>query len=142
MKYLLDTDTLIYLLKGHDKVIEKITHIHADDPCTSIVNYSELLFGTYHSSKVKQNVEKITSLMSDLKILPFCEQSAEIFAKEKALLKRNGIIIADLDLMIASISIINDVTLVSNNTKPFSRLNHLKLENWAARNLQFDTLLT
>lgn len=132
MKYLLDTDTLIYFLKGHDKVVEKMTYLSANEPCTSIINYSELLYGAYHSTKVKQNVEKVTALLVDIEILPFCIQSAEIFAKEKAQLKSKGTVIADLDLMIASISMQHDVTLVSNNVKHFSRLSKLKLENWAA----------
>ncbi len=132
MKYLLDTDILIYFLKGHAKIIEKMAHLYADDPCTSIVNYSELLFGAYHSNRVKQNLDIMSALMADIKILPFCPQAAEIFAKEKAKLKIKGETIADLDLMIASISIQNNVILVSNNIKHFSRLSHLKLENWAA----------
>lgn len=132
MKYLLDTDTLIYFLKGHDKVVEKMAYVSADEPCTSIVNYSELLYAAYHSSRVKQNVEKVNALLVDIKILPFCIQSADIFAKEKAQLKSRGTIIADLDLMIASISMQHDVILVSNNIKHFTRLPRLKLENWAA----------
>jgi len=51
-----------------------------------------------------------------------------IFAKEKARLKKSGNIIADMDLMIASIAIENDCTLFSNNIKHFDRIKNLDLE--------------
>ncbi|MEA2111259.1 MAG: type II toxin-antitoxin system VapC family toxin, partial [Campylobacterota bacterium] len=66
--------------------------------------------------------------LESFKILEFTQVSSLIFAKEKARLKKSGNIIADMDLMIASIAIENDCTLISNNIKHFDRIQNLELE--------------
>lgn len=130
MKYVLDTDMLIYFLKGEANVVACLNNKSADDISITIVNHTELLFGAFNSIKKKENLYKIQTFLETLAILPFCAESSYIFAKNKALLKQEGNIIADLDLMIASITLQHDCILVSNNTKHFERIKGLKLENW------------
>lgn len=131
MKYVLDTDILIYFLKGHEKVIEHISHVSLDKIAMTIVNHTELLFGAFNSVHQKKNLDKIQAFLKQLNILPFCEDASHIFAHQKALLKKQGNIIADLDLMIASIALTHQCTLVTNNTKHFVRIKGLKMENWS-----------
>lgn len=131
MKYILDTDILIYLLKGDEKVVTNISQVASDSLHTTIINHAELFFGAFNSNKKKQNLEMTQALFSKIKILPFCEKTSYCFAEQKALLKNDGNIIADMDLMIASISLHHHMTLVTNNTKHFNRIKHLKLENWS-----------
>jgi len=129
--FLLDSDILIYFLKGRGDVVAKVLAHPPEDLVTSRINFTELLYGAYNSAKVEKNLKVITSFLESFDILEFDAQSAAIFAKEKARLKKNGTILADMDLMIASIAIANDLILVSNNTKHFRRIKSLKLENWA-----------
>ena len=70
----------------------------------------------------------IEPFLDNFKILEFTKNSSLIFAKEKAILKKSGNIIADMDLMIASIAIENDCILITNNIKYFQRIENLKLE--------------
>lgn len=133
MKYVLDTDTLIYLLKGHENVIEHLSFIPSESICTTIINHSELLFGAYNSARKKTNLEKVQLLLSKIPILPFCQQSSSIFAQHKAKLREKGNTLADLDLMIASITMQHQMILVTNNIKHFSRLINLNLENWTVK---------
>ena len=70
----------------------------------------------------------IEPFLDNFKILEFTKNSSLIFAKEKARLKKSGNIIADMDLMIASIAIENDCVLLSNNIKHFQRIQNLELE--------------
>ena len=130
--FLLDSDILIYFLKGRGDVVAKVLAYPPEDLVTSRINFTELLYGAYNSAKVEKNLKVITSFLESFDILEFDARSAAIFAKEKARLKKNGTILADMDLMIASIAIANDLILVSNNTKYFRRIKSLKLENWAA----------
>ena len=65
--------------------------------------------------------------MDSFKILQFDKKSSEIFAKLKSKLKKEGKIIADMDLMIASITISNNATLFTNNLKHFERIKNLKI---------------
>jgi len=127
-KYLLDSDILIYFLKGKQEVVERISKIPMDSLHISRINYTELIYGAYNSAKINQNLEIIEPFLDNFKILEFTQKSSLIFAKEKARLKKNGNIIADMDLMIASIAIENDCTLISNNIKYFQRVQNLKLE--------------
>jgi len=128
-KYLIDSDMLIYFLKGKKEIIEKISQIPIDNLYISRINYTELTYGAYNSTRIEQNLKIIEPFLDNFKILEFTKDSSLIFAKEKARLKKSGNIIADMDLMIASIAIENDCILISNNIKHFKRIKNLKLEN-------------
>ncbi|MBN2011111.1 type II toxin-antitoxin system VapC family toxin [candidate division KSB1 bacterium] len=132
MIYSIDTDIIIYFLKNNPVVIEKFNATDIDDMTITIINYTELLFGAYNSSRVSQNLSKIRSFLQSFKIVQFSKQSAEMFAQLKSLLKKSGSQIADMDLMIASICLTNNLTLVTNNIKHFSRITGLRLENWSS----------
>lgn len=127
-KYLVDSDILIYFLKGQQEVVEKLSKIPIDDLYISRINYTELLYGAYNSTKIEQNLKIIEPFLDNFKVLEFTKKSSLIFAKEKARLKKSGNIIADMDLMIASIAIENECTLISNNIKHFHRVQNLELE--------------
>ncbi len=127
-KYLIDSDILIYFLKGKQEVVQRLSQIPIDDLYISRINYTELIYGAYNSSKINQNLKVIEPFLDNFKVLEFTQISSIIFAKEKARLKKNGNIIADMDLMIASIAIENDCTLISNNIKHFDRVQNLELE--------------
>lgn len=127
-RYLIDSDILIYFLKGKQEVVERLSQIPIDDLYISRINHTELLYGAYNSSKIDQNLKIIEPFLDSFRVLEFTQISSLIFAKEKARLKKNGNIIADMDLMIASIAIENDCTLISNNLKHFDRVKDLELE--------------
>ena len=127
-KYLIDSDILIYFLKGKQEVVQRLSQIPIDDLYISRINYTELIYGDYNSSKIDQNLKVIEPFLDSFKVLEFTKTSSLVFAKEKARLKKNGNIIADMDLMIASIAIENDCTLISNNIKHFDRVRNLELE--------------
>ncbi len=127
-KYLIDSDVLIYFLKGKQEVVQRLSQIPIDDLYISRINYTELIYGAYNSSKIDQNLKVIEPFLDSFKILEFTKTSSLVFAKEKARLKKNGNIIADMDLMIASIAIENDCTLISDNIKHLDRVQNLELE--------------
>jgi predicted nucleic acid-binding protein len=125
--YILDSDILIYFLKGQREIIEKVISIPQENLYITIINYTELLYGIYNSNKITQNREKILPFLNNFKILQFDKNASLVFAKLKAKLKKGGNIIADMDLMIASITISNKATLFTNNIKHFKRIQNLKI---------------
>ncbi len=125
----LDSDILIYFLKGKKEIVDEVLSIPTDELYTTRINYTELYYGAYNSSRVNQNLEKIEPFLKNFKILEFDENSSHIFAKLKARLKKEGNIIADMDLMIASITIANKQELFTNNVRHFERVKELKVKS-------------
>ena len=125
---ILDSDILIYFLKGQKEIVDEVIKIPQSELFTTRINYTELLYGAYNSQHIQKNLEKILPFLKNFQILEFDENAALIFAQQKAKLKNSGNIIADMDLMIASITISNDQQLYTNNTKHFKRIDDLILK--------------
>ncbi len=128
--YLLDTDTLIYSLKGNEEVCSRLRDHLSDTLKISIVTVMELYYGAYKSQKQESNIAKIKTLESAFEIVPLATESAEIFGMCKSKLEKAGTALDDFDLLIAASALSNNLTLVSNNEKHFKRIQGLKLENW------------
>lgn len=131
MKYAIDSDILIYYLKNHPKVVARFVNAELDELSTTIINYTELLFGAYKSAKSVENLTRIRQFLDSFTIMQFDKNSAEIFAQLKAKLQKEGNSVADMDLLIASICLANDLILVTNNTRHFEKITDLPLENWS-----------
>jgi len=130
MKYLLDTDTLIYWLKGNKSIEEKALAIGLDQLGYSVISHAELCFGAYHSEQINKNLLAIQVVSQKLALVNFNAESARLFGMIKADLKQQGNIILDADIMIAAIALSNALTLVTNNEKHFTRIPNLRIENW------------
>jgi len=130
MKYLFDTDTIIYWLKGDCYIEAEACAVGLEYIAFSIISKAELYFGAYNSIHIAYNINNIGQLSNTLSMLPFDEKSSELFGKIKSDLKKKGNLIADADIMVASIALANGLILVTNNTKHFERTEHLEVENW------------
>lgn len=128
--YIIDSDILIYFIKGKKEIVEQLMDIASNNLYTTRINYTELIYGAYNSTRVEENIKVIRPFLENFHILEFDKDSSEIFAKNKAILKKNGNIIADMDLMIASITLRYGFSLVSNNIKHFNRIEKLDLVKW------------
>ena len=85
--YLLDTDTIIYILKGND-VVKKNLQCHIEDPMKiSIITLMELYYGAHKSGKVAGNLAKVKRLETEFEIISTSKESAEIFGLLKATLE-------------------------------------------------------
>jgi tRNA(fMet)-specific endonuclease VapC len=128
--YLLDTDTLIYSLKG-ETAVKKNLRDHFHDPLKmSVITLMELYYGAHKSQKVASNLAKIKTLEFSFEIIPISEESAEIFGITKAELEKAGLTLDDFDLIIASCALTNNLVLVTNNVRHFKRIEGLRLINW------------
>lgn len=130
MNVVIDSDILIYFLKGQQEIVDKLSAHPIENIFTTRINVTELLYGAFNSAKVAQNMAKISAFLANFHILEFDEKASMTFAQEKARLKKNGELIADMDLMIASIAIANKFSLVTNNHKHFGRIEVLLVERW------------
>ena len=128
--YLLDTDICIFWLNGNEKIRKKVKKVGTVNLKASVITFAELRFGAYNSLKVKENLENINNFFRKVKVLLLDQDAADRFGKIKANLRRKGEIIGDFDILIASIALSHDETLVTNNTDHFERISELKYENW------------
>ena len=128
--YLLDTNIIIYSLKGHTAVNRNLrSHLH-DPMHISVVTLMELYYGAYKSQKVESNITKIRALESTIEIIPVGEEMVYILGIYKAKLERAGTPLDDFDLIVAACAMTHNLILVTNNTKQFKRIEGLKTQDW------------
>ncbi len=128
--YLLDTDTIIYSLKGN-KNVQQHLNLHINDPLAiSIITLMELYYGAYKSQNIETNLAKIKAIENHIEVIPDNQECAEVFARIKTKLEKQGNRLDDFDLIIAACALTHNLTLVTNNTKHFNRISGLNYENW------------
>jgi len=134
LKFLLDTDTCVYLLNGNPSLKKKVEEVGVFSLAISNSVLAELYFGACNSKKTEDNLNRINLFKKNLTILSDSEESALRFGKIKADLRSKGKIIEDFDILIASIAIVNSCILITNNTDHFERIDDLQIENWLIDN--------
>jgi tRNA(fMet)-specific endonuclease VapC len=134
MIYLLDTNTCIVYLRGRsERVIQAIREARAGDITLCAIVVAELYEGAYRSAQQAHNLAKVAEFVARFIILPFDTMAAEIAGRYGADLAARGMPIGAHDLQIAAIAFAHDLTLVTHNTREFSRLAGLRLEDWELR---------
>ncbi len=131
MRYLLDTNICIYLIKKKPlKVLEKLRTLAIADVGISAITLAELEFGVAKSSKPQQNNEALQSFVAPLEILPFDDRAACRYGEIRAYLEKKGQPIGSLDMLIAAHSSSLALTLVTNNLREFKKVPGLTVESW------------
>jgi tRNA(fMet)-specific endonuclease VapC len=132
MKYLLDTNICIHFFKGKFNLIEKFNEVGIENCAISEITLAELTFGAENSDNPKKNHQIVDQFVEFLTILPILD-AIPIYAKEKARLRKIGQMISDFDLLIACTALANNLIMVTENTREFSRIKNIHLENWIVR---------
>lgn len=130
MKYLLDTNTLIYAQKRQGQCL---TRIEAQPPETlawSVINLQELCFGIGKSSHPQRMLSYVAVLKRLYTLLPYTPACAEQAGKLRAQLEQKGTPIGPFDLQIAASALAHKLTVVTRNTRGFERIPGLCIENW------------
>lgn len=131
MKYLLDTNICIYIIKKKpEAVIKKFTKLRPGSIAISSITLSELYYGVVKSSRPNENMIALQEFISPMIVLDFTDQDALFYGKIRADLEKKGKPIGAMDLLIAAIAKSRELVLVTNNLKEFSRIADLKVENW------------
>lgn len=128
-QYLLDTNICIYLLKDLFSLVEKIEAIGISNFFISEITIAELKFGAENSAFPEKNAQKTGQIQQLFTVIPIFS-SLDVYAKEKARLKKEGRILDDFDLLIGATAIYNNLTLITRNVSDFERLKAIEIENW------------
>ncbi|MBU3568148.1 type II toxin-antitoxin system tRNA(fMet)-specific endonuclease VapC [Polynucleobacter alcilacus] len=130
LKYLLDTNIVIYVLKRRPKEVLEIFNTNASRMAISSITLSELIYGAEKSANVDKNLEAIEEFISHLEVLPYNVKASQHYGQIKAALEKKGKIIGENDIHIAAHAIGQGLILVTNNLREFKRVPNLALENW------------
>ena len=133
MKYMLDTNIVAYAKNNRPEVVlERMSQFDPGDLCISVVTLAELEYGVFNSSNPARNQLALTLFLANIEIAPFDDNAAVEYGRIRADLKRKGMPIGANDLMIAAHAKSLGMTLVTNNTREFSRVDGLAIEDWAS----------
>lgn len=129
--YLLDTDILIYSLKGHAQVLEQFRR-HATDPkAISVISYGELVFGAHASQRVTENLAKVYRLKEIFPLIDLTPAIMDTFGALKAQLRKNGTPVDDFDLLIGATALAIGYCVVTNNQRHYTNIPGVQVVNWA-----------
>lgn len=131
MRYLLDTNICIYIIKKQPvEVFNRLRKCAVGDVAISSVTLAELEYGAAKSSKPAQNRNALIAFLSPLEILSFDDRAAIHYGDIRACLEKKGKIIGSMDMLIAAHARSIPLILVTNNMDEFSRVPDLRVENW------------
>ena len=130
-RYMLDTNIVAYAKNNRPPSVLKTLLKH--DPseiCISAITMAELDFGVFNSSDPQKNRMALMMFLAGITVLPFGKDASLEYGSIRYYLKTNGIMIGGHDMLIAAHARSMDITLVTNNTREFSRVPGLKIEDW------------
>ena len=130
MAYLIDTDIIIFGLKGDSRVQDWMVKNQNVPKSISVITFGELIYGARKSKHPEKNIATTNRIAELFPIIDINKGIIEVFGEIKAKLEQKGTRIEDMDLLIAATAIYMDLSLVTNNKSHFSRINDLTIENW------------
>jgi len=131
IRYLLDTDICIYLIKKHPpEVLARFQQTQLKQLHISTITVFELYFGIEKNNSQQRNLVALENFITPLTLVDFSVESAKKAAKIRSILQKQGTPIGAYDLQIAAIAVAENMTLLTHNVREFERVKGLKLENW------------
>ncbi len=133
MKYMLDTNILIYLLKNRpESIVEKVNSLDQEAVlCMSFFTFAELLKGAERSTNKSKVLRNLAQLIRQIQVVYNANKSlCEYYAIQFTALKEAGTPIGANDLWIACHALAESATLVTHNTREFKRVIGLRVEDW------------
>ena len=130
LKYMLDTNIVIYVIKRRPVEALKTFNQHVNQLCISSITLAELVHGVEKSTKPEHNLRQVEDFVSRLVVLEYGSKAAAHYGNIRAELECKGTPIGVNDLHIAGHARSEGLALVTNNLKEFERVEGLRLENW------------
>ena len=131
LKYLIDTDTFIYI-KNHrpPQVLKHFKSMEVGEVTLSVISYGELFRGCERSHFKHKNHEQLKQLIRLIPVQSLPVSAGVHYGELRTRLEKQGNVIGANDMWIAAHALSMELTLLTNNTKEFSRVDGLKIKNW------------
>ena len=130
LKYLLDTNLVIYVIKRRPVEVLGLFNENAGRMAISAITLAELIHGAEKSTRVAQNLAVVDDFASRLEVVPYTSRASQHYGAIRAVLERAGRPIGVNDLHIAAHARSEGLTLVTNDLAEFERVPGLLTENW------------
>ncbi len=130
MRYLLDTNIVIYVIKRRPPEVLHIFNQYTGSMAISSITLAELCHGAEKSTRMADNLRVIDDFTSRLEVLPYTSKAAQHYGSIRAALETQGQTIGVNDLHIAAHARSEGLVLVTNNLREFERVPALQTENW------------
>ena len=131
IRYMLDTNTIAYAKNRRPiSVLNRLLQHDPSEICISSITMAELEFGIFNSSKPNLNRMSLMLFLSGITIMAFDAEAAFEYGDIRQNLKSRGMIISGNDMLIAAHARALNLVLVTHNTREFSRVERIKLEDW------------
>ena len=130
IKYLLDTNIVIYVIKRRPVEVMSAFNQHASRMAISVITLSELMHGVEKSTQSEKNLRVVEDFCSRLEVLDYTAKAAQHYGAIRSQLEKIGQPIGVNDLHIAAHARSEGLVLVTNNEREFSRVPGLQIENW------------
>ncbi len=127
MNYLVDTDWIIHGLHGKEKEVTKLLELKKEGLAISVISLAELYEGVYGSADPVSNERVLKDFLTGVTVLEINEEISKKFGEQRAKLRKQGKLIGDFDLLIASTSLCYNLTLLTYNINEFERVENLKI---------------
>lgn len=128
-RYMLDTNIVSYIIKKHQKAVQRLISLPMSAICISVITEGELLFGLEKRPEAKQLRNAVQELLSCFEILPWNSAVAKNYSQIRANMEKKGKTLASLDMLIAAHALSADAILVTGDSA-FKNVPHLVIENW------------
>ena len=130
MKYILDTDTVSYLVRKNPFIIKKLKKCENDEICISVITYAEICYGLEKRASKKLTSE-VNEILRKLTIIDFNHSQSELYGKIRAKIEKSGEPLGNMDILIAAAALQDGAILVTHNIKHFKKIDGIKVEDWS-----------
>ncbi len=131
MKYMLDTNICIYIIKNKPpQALANLKAHYMEGVSISAITLAELEHGVEKSAYPEKNAVALMQFLSIIEVLPFDGSAAIEYGKICAFLQKKGTPIGTMDNLIAAHARTEKLVLVTNNVREFERVPGLAVENW------------
>ena len=126
---MLDTDTVSFVVRKNPAVIKNLLKHEDDEICISAITYAELFYGL-EKKRSEKLFSDMSAILGKLTIVDFNDSQSELYGKIRVEQEKTGVSPGDMDMLIAAAALSQDAILVSHNTRHFSKIKGLKVEDW------------
>jgi len=130
LRFLLDTDTVIYFFKGRGQVAQNLLHTPPSEIALSTISLYELWVGITRSTQPERSLAQLNELIKLITLIPFDATAAQSAAEIRRHLEQSGSLIGTLDTLIAGIALSRNLTLVTHNLAECQRVPNLSIVDW------------